>query len=325
MKIIDNVYGEQIIDKEIIKKLIKTKEMQRLRNVHQHGTWHFIDPKFDTSRFEHSLGVFFLLRRFNASFEEQIAGLLHDISHFAFSHVMDYVFNENSSQEVAEKFHSEIIKKSSIPSILKENKIDINFILDKHNFKILERDLPDICADRLDYFFRDSIVFGSASRSFVNLMLNSLLVRGEEFVINNEKNAKQIAYSYLKTSRNMWVNPLQSASYQVLADTIKIALEKEIIKENDFYSTDNELLKKLIKSKDNKILQMLKILKSLNIKEGTKDDYDFHTTGKARFIDPKFLDNNKVRRISEVDKQFKKDIKEFQEWVKKGFYIKIIR
>jgi hypothetical protein len=325
MKVIDNVYGEQITDDEIIKKLIKTKEMQRLKDIHQHGTWHFIDPKFDTSRFEHSLGVYFLLRKFNASFEEQIAGLIHDISHFAFSHVIDYVFGKISSQEVAEKFNNKIIKKSLIPSILKDNNIDIDFILDKHNFKMLERDLPGICADRLDYLFRDSIIFGSANHSSVNSMLNSLLVRDDEFIISDEESAKKIAKLYLETSKKMWVNPLQSASYQILANAIKIALEKSIIKEKDFYLTDEFLLKKLKKSKDNKIIEMIKILENLNVKESNENDYDFHTTGKARYIDPKFLDGSKIKRVSEVDKKFKNEIKEFQQWVNKGFYVKIIR
>ena len=44
------------------------------------------------TRFEHSLGVFALLRRLRAPRREQVAGLLHDISHTAFSHAVDFVF-----------------------------------------------------------------------------------------------------------------------------------------------------------------------------------------------------------------------------------------
>lgn len=324
MIVIDNVYGKQVIENEIIKNIINTEEMQRLKGIHQHGTYHFSIPNL-YSRYEHSLGVFFLLRKFKAPFEEQVAGLIHDISHFPFSHVIDYVFGENSSQEFAEKFHSEIVKKSLISSVLKENNLDINFILDKHNFKMLENELPDICADRIDYFLRDIIVFRLANNIVVNNILNSFLVMNREFIINNEINAKNIARLYLKISRKIWINPLQSALYQILADAIKMALEKEIIKEKDFYLTDDIFFKKLMNSKDKKILRMLSVLKNLNVKESNKDDYDFHTTGKARYIDPKFLDVDKIKRVSEIDKKFKRDIKEFQEWVKKGFYIKIIR
>jgi hypothetical protein len=299
--------------------------MQRLKGIHQYGTWHFINPKLNTSRFDHSLGVFFLLRKFNASIEEQIAGLIHDISHLAFSHVIDYVFEDISSQETAEKFNEEIIKKSEIPNILKEKNIDIDFILDKNNFRMLERSLPDICADRLDYLFRDSIIFGAAENKVVNSMLKSIIVKDGEFVVNNENNAKQIANLFLTMSRKMWVNPLQSASYQILADSIKIALNKKIITEKDFYLTDDTLFKKLKNSMDSTVTDMLNTLEYLKITEGTKNDYDFHTSGKARYIDPKFLDGKDIMKVSDVDEKFKKDIKEFIKWVSKGFYIKIIR
>jgi HD superfamily phosphohydrolase len=325
MKINDQVYGEQIIDNGIIKKIINTKEMQRLKGIHQHGTWHIMNPRIDTSRFEHSLGVFFLLRKFNASLEEQIAGLIHDVSHFTFSHVIDYVFGEQNSQEFAEKFQENIIKNSSIFNILKEDNMNIEFILNKHNFKMLENDLPDICADRLDYLFRDSIIFENLNHKIVDNLLNSLVVKNKEFVINNEENAIKIARLYLEMSKAIWVNPLQSASYQILADSIKIAFEKGIIKEKDFHSTDIELFKKLENSRDKKIIELLEVLKNLKVKETSKKDYDFYTNGKARYIDPKFLDGNKIKRVSDVDKKFKDDIKQFQKWVKEGFYIKIIR
>ena len=40
-----------------------------------------------TTHFEHSLGAFILVRRLDAALDEQIAALLHDASHTAFSHV----------------------------------------------------------------------------------------------------------------------------------------------------------------------------------------------------------------------------------------------
>jgi hypothetical protein len=326
MKINDKVYGVQTIDNKMIKEIINTKEMQRLKGIHQYGTWFILNAEYNTTRFEHSLGVYFLLRKFNASIEEQIAGLIHDVSHFPFSHVIDYAYGEQSSQNFAEKFQGKIIRESSVNNILKKNNIDVEFILDKHNFKLLENELPDICADRLDYLFRDSITFfRKMNHKVIDKMINSLIVRNGEFIIDNKENAKRIAELFLKTSKGFWVNPLQSASYQILADCIKIALAKGIIKEKYIQSTDDELFRKLKRSKDVKLKEMIRILKSLKIKEVSKKDYDFHTTGKTRYIDPKFLDGNGVRRVSEIDKTFKKDVEEFQAWVREGFYIKIIR
>ena len=60
------------------------------------------DPNISTSRFEHSLGVCHLIKILNGSQKEQIAGLLHDIPHTAFSHVIDYVL-ENKGENFHEK------------------------------------------------------------------------------------------------------------------------------------------------------------------------------------------------------------------------------
>lgn len=38
-----------------------------------------------------------LNRQLDASMEEQIVALLHDVSHTAFSHVIDYVFDDHDN------------------------------------------------------------------------------------------------------------------------------------------------------------------------------------------------------------------------------------
>jgi len=331
----DIVYGKQKINDKTILSIIKTKEFQRLRHVHQHSVYHLVKTndsalkwifhKRVISRFEHSLGVYLFLRKFNVSLEEQIAGLIHDISHFAFSHVADFVFNDCISEEFAEKFSDVIIKSSSIPSILKKRGINTAFVLDKRNFTILESDMPNLCADRIDYFLRDSLTFGFVNKNLANKMLNSIIVYNNKLVIDNAINAKLIAKKYLIVSKNTWSEPLQTATFRLMADAIKLALKKEIIKESDLFLTDDILYKKLKKSKNKKITDILDILENLKIRIGNNDDYDFYVKAKARYIDPNFLDNGTLRRVSEVDENFKKDIKEFQECNKKGFYIKIIR
>ena len=113
MEFDDRLYGKQEIEKEVVEELIQTEPVQRLKGVHQAGpSPFFMDDKPPVTRFEHSLGVFFLLRKFDASLEEQIAGLLHDVPHTAFSHVADFVF-ENEGHEYHERFLEEIAIKSS--------------------------------------------------------------------------------------------------------------------------------------------------------------------------------------------------------------------
>lgn len=105
MQINDKIYGTFEITDPLAKEIIKTKAMQRLKGICQYTTLCFIYPECDTTRFEHCLGVYFLLKKLNAPYEEQIAGLIHDIAHTAYSHLIDFVYNQGSTQEVHEEFH----------------------------------------------------------------------------------------------------------------------------------------------------------------------------------------------------------------------------
>jgi hypothetical protein len=82
----DPLYGSFKIKEKVLLDLLKSQPVQRLKGVSQQGF-----PKRETktdfpifTRYEHSVGVMLLLRRLNASVEEQVAGLIHDVSHTAF-------------------------------------------------------------------------------------------------------------------------------------------------------------------------------------------------------------------------------------------------
>lgn len=75
MKIIDKIYGEIEIDNQLIVDLINTAPFQRLKNISQDGATNFIQPVRNVTRYEHSIGVWYLAEKFHRSIEEQIACL----------------------------------------------------------------------------------------------------------------------------------------------------------------------------------------------------------------------------------------------------------
>jgi len=149
-------------------------------------------------------------------------------------------------------------------------------------------------------------------------------VHEHQIVIKDRENARKIGDLYLKTCDNLWATPRAAGSFQFFADTIKRALELNIITEEDFFLTDQELLDKLKAAKDEKIQEMLKY-KWEFFNKGTKQDHDMFVYSKARYIDPLFLENSVLKRLSAHDEDYKKKMNELIIKINNGFYIKIIK
>ena len=155
MTINDPIYGKFKITEPVLIELIEAPSMQRLKKISQLGLPDRYYHRKGFSRFDHSIGVLLALRQLKADLEEQVAGLLHDVSHTAFSHLVDWVIGDPTKEDFQDKNHLSYLKKSEIPKILSEAGFDVKQIADHHRFKLLERDAPEMCADRLDYALRE--------------------------------------------------------------------------------------------------------------------------------------------------------------------------
>ena len=100
----DRVYGPCLIEDPFFLDLINSPCFQRLKRIRQAGPSALVYEFKTVTRYEHSLGVHILLSRLGADRREQVAGLLHDISHTAFSHAVDFVYDseEQDHHETAQ-------------------------------------------------------------------------------------------------------------------------------------------------------------------------------------------------------------------------------
>jgi HD superfamily phosphohydrolase len=325
----DSVYGPVQIEEKVLLELIQTKAMERLKGVNQGGPLVLLKnnheiANYRTTRFEHSVGVCLLLKKFNASLEEQIAGLLHDISHTVFSHATDFIFNRGVQQDYHEKFYEKMIMNSDIPNILKKHNIDINSILNIENFTLLETELPDLCADRIDYFLRDMCIYDNVIKEKHNEILNALTVFDGELIFKNKEMAKLFAEKYIKVNTRFYCNAFQATLFKLISDVLKQAIQKNIIIESDLFTTDSEVLNKLTKSKDKDISNILNTISYLNVVED-RENYAYHLKSKVRCTDPKILIDSKAVRLSKIDEDYKKSMKDFVSNASNGFFVRIIR
>ena len=301
----DRVYGETTIEESVLIELINSKPVKRLKGINQSGASQYVRKGKTVTRYEHSVGVMILLKKLEASIEEQIAGLLHDVPHTAFSHVIDFVFKDkNYNHEFHEKFYEKIILQSEIPGILKKFGFDVKRILNEHNFPLLEKPLPNLCADRIDYTLRDMLAAENFSEK-INKYISSFIVYNKEIIISNALIAKSFAEDYLRMDEEQWSHPLNVAIYQVLADAIKIALNQKIITEKDLFTNDLFIYTKLKESKNQSILQKLAMLNPKLKIIDNPNDFNFHSRNKLRYIDPKFFNaNGSINKVSDKFKNF---------------------
>ena len=176
----DAIHNYIHVDQPVILELINSKEMQRLRRIKQLGGTHQVYQSAEHSRFCHSLGVYFIVRKmiFNSDIGEYIndydkltvmcAALLHDIGHGPFSHCFERVFGLNH-----EDFTIKIINGDSEVNHILENfdpgfsKKVSSIIEKKHPNKILIQMISSqLDADRMDYLLRDSYFTGTTYGHF---------------------------------------------------------------------------------------------------------------------------------------------------------------
>lgn len=127
MQLIDEIYGTFEIE-PILEALIKSQPVQRLKGIHQGGASYLVNSAWNGTRYDHSIGTMLLIRLLEGSIEEQIAGLLHDVSHTAFSHVVDFAL-ELEAEDYHEVIYEELILSSDIPMLLEDAGYNVHDLL----------------------------------------------------------------------------------------------------------------------------------------------------------------------------------------------------
>jgi HD superfamily phosphohydrolase len=239
MMVNDIFYGNFELE-DILSELINSEPVQRLKNIHQGGAIFLVSPHVGHSRFEHSIGVMLLVRKLGASLEEQIAALLHDVSHTAFSHVIDYVL-KHKGEDYHEQIFEEVIAKSTVPTILSKYGFSTSLLEDPMH-TLLEMPLPALCADRIDYTIRDLYHFGLIDIVEAHDFINELGVQDGKIGVQNEKVASWITNKYLQLNNAYFRKPEHIFANTKLAELIALGLEKGILILSDLWKDDSAVL-----------------------------------------------------------------------------------
>ncbi len=308
----DRVYGEIRVESPVITALVASRPMQRLQRLNQFGIPDEFYHLTNYSRFEHSLGVMQLLRSLGASEEEQVAGLLHDVSHRAFSHIYDWVVETAGQENSQDEGHEQFIRHSEIAIILESHGFPVDRITDYHHFGLLERDSPDLCADRIDYALRELDIY------LAQEIFRGITVFEGQMVCKDLETATELGRAFLGLQTSHWGGYEGVARYYLFSSALKIALEKGIISKDDFLIDDDNIVQKLKIHPDSQIQRILGHLRRNPLPKVSEGPT---VVKKFRYVDPPFLTECKLVRLTEIDEDFRELLTRAREENKNGVVV----
>lgn len=297
MIIIDKIYQEFEITDPVILDLLETDAFRRLERISQFGMpdrFYHIDG---FSRHAHSLGVYILLNKLGASEEEQVAGLLHDVSHAAFSHLVDWVIGDSEKEDYQDKRHLSTLLQPELAGVLERYGYVASEMADYNRFGLLERESPDLCADRIDYLLRE------VGPEVARMCLPQLCVFNGEIIFSEEASALLFANKFLDRQTEHWSGYEAVTRYVIFSDLLKKAIKEGVISFNDLLQTDDHVIGKLADSGGGEFAKVLNLLRNKSLDFLPKSEV--YIKKKFRHVDPKVIRMGEAIRLSGLNKEFR--------------------
>lgn len=226
----DPVFGFINIPKGLLYDIVRHPLLQRLTRIKQVGLSSVVYPGAQHTRFQHSLGAFYLMSeaitqlasKGNFIFESeseavQAAILLHDIGHGPFSHVLEDtivkgVSHEEISLMLMERMNKEMNGQLSLAIQIFKDEYPKRFL---HQLVSGQLDM-----DRLDYLRRDSFYTGVTEGNIGSARIIKMLDVADDHLVIESKGIYSIE-NFLTARRLMY--------WQVYLHKTSVAYERMLI------------------------------------------------------------------------------------------------
>ncbi len=197
----DPIHGTIVIT-PLMKMIIDTPKLQRVRELKQLDASYFVFPSATHTRFEHSIGVSHLAGKLMETLQKnqprlqispreievtRIAGLIHDIGHGPFSHLYDEHIR-NASEDEHEirgcKVFQHMVQKYKLP-LNERDVMQICLMIEPDDtrknlwpYQIIANKMCQIDVDKLDYIRRDCYHLGiEMTDNFSRIISNARVVK----------------------------------------------------------------------------------------------------------------------------------------------------
>ena len=226
----DPVFGFINIPKGLLYDIVTHPILQRLTRIKQLGLSSIVYPGAQHTRFQHSLGAFYLTTEaintlrmkgnfiFDSEAEAvQAAILMHDIGHGPFSHVLEHTLVKGISHEeislmLMERMNNEMKGQLNLA---------IQIFKDEYPKKFLHQLISSqLDMDRLDYLRRDSFYTGVTEGNIGSARIIKMLNVKDDHLVVDSKGIYSIE-NYLMARRLMY--------WQVYLHKTSVAAEKMLV------------------------------------------------------------------------------------------------
>src|SRR5207245_9114357 len=112
-------------------------------------------------------------------------------------------------------------------------------------YTLLERPLPWLCADRLDYFLRDGHACGVITPAVTAQVLRHLAVVDATIVFTDAAVARETTALFAVMNREWWASPTESYIYNEFADALREGFRLGMLRKSDLYEDDAHVLERL--------------------------------------------------------------------------------
>ncbi|XP_048322886.2 uncharacterized protein LOC125420336 [Ziziphus jujuba] len=278
----DNVHGDISLD-PLCLKFIDTPQFQRLRDLKQLGLTYMVYPGAVHTRFEHSLGVYWLageainkLANFQGELDIErndiqavkLAGLLHDVGYGPFGGLFEHEFlpqilkSKNwSHQDMSVKMIDYIVDENNIevdPETLKRVKEIIT--VSSHRSAKEKRFLYEVVAngrtgidvDKFDYINRDTRACGRGCKVQFERLMDSMRVMDNEicYRANDYLTIHNLFATHADLHRTVYTHAKVKAIELMVVDALVKAKDVFVIfscSENpaNFWKLDDSFLKRI--------------------------------------------------------------------------------
>ena len=226
----DPVFGFIKIPRGLLYNIVEHPLFQRLNRINQLGLASVVYPGARHTRFQHSLGAFYLMTEAVRSLQEkgnfifdseaeavEAAILMHDIGHGPFSHVLENtlihgISHEDISLMMMEKINNDFNGQLNLAISIFKGEYGKNFL---HQLISSQLDM-----DRLDYLRRDSFYTGVTEGNIGSARIIKMLNVIDDSLVVEHKGIYSLE-NYLTTRRLMY--------WQVYLHRTCVAYEKVLV------------------------------------------------------------------------------------------------